>query len=165
MYFVYFFHSRPSLLITDAYNAMTSFPLRKDRDQLLASNDKIKYINECIVFNIDLFFCFICFICLAQIHNTLMRGGNVLLPVDSAGRCLESAMVLHNLWEIKKYAPQFTLAFLSHQSWNTLNFASGLIEWMSEACQKQLDQKRDNPFALKQLIRIQSMQELHQLPK
>ncbi|KAA3681272.1 cleavage and polyadenylation specificity factor subunit 2 [Paragonimus westermani] len=61
---------RPRLLILDASNALYSHPRRKDRDENL---------RQCIL-------------------KSLRRGGNILIAVDTAGRCLEIAHFLEQCW-------------------------------------------------------------------
>ncbi|MFS7950321.1 putative metallo-beta-lactamase, cleavage and polyadenylation specificity factor subunit 2 [Helianthus anomalus] len=60
---------RPAVLITDAYNALSNQPSRRQRDQEF----------------------------LEAILNTLRANGNVLLPVDSAGRVLELLLILEQV--------------------------------------------------------------------
>ncbi len=64
---------RPSLLITDAYNAAYVQPKRRQRDEQLMTN----------------------------ILSTLRNGGNVLVAVDTAGRVLELAHMVDQLWSNK----------------------------------------------------------------
>ncbi|KAF7234421.1 hypothetical protein EG68_12368 [Paragonimus skrjabini miyazakii] len=69
---------RPRLLILDASNALYSHPRRKDRDENL---------RQCIL-------------------KSLRRGGNILIAVDTAGRCLEIAHFLEQCWmnQVRKKA-------------------------------------------------------------
>jgi cleavage and polyadenylation specificity factor subunit 2 len=80
--------------------------------------------------------------------KTLRNGGNVLLPVDSAGRVLELLMILDSHWNQQKIT-NFTAAFLTFQSFNTVEFAKSSIEWMSDSVMNAFDHSRENPFALK----------------
>jgi cleavage and polyadenylation specificity factor subunit 2 len=93
-----------------------------------------------------------------------MSGGNVLLPVDSAGRVLELLLLLHTYFETTRLSPSYSLVFLSHESSRTVDFARQLIEWLSEACQRHFDIQRDSPFALRSLRCVHSLQELQSLP-
>jgi hypothetical protein len=70
---------RPSLLITDAYNAAYVQPKRRQRDEQLMTN----------------------------ILSTLRNGGNVLVAVDTAGRVLELAHMVDQLWsnKVRPFAP------------------------------------------------------------
>ncbi|EFN82620.1 Probable cleavage and polyadenylation specificity factor subunit 2 [Harpegnathos saltator] len=65
---------RPSLLITDAFNATYQQARRRTRDEKLMTN----------------------------ILQTLRGGGNVLVSVDTAGRVLELAHMLDQLWRNKE---------------------------------------------------------------
>lgn len=80
--------SRPTLLITDAYNALTSHPPRKERDKQLmgALAVALRGSLTLIVFAAE------------TVLGTVRGGGSVLLPVDSAGRVLELALCLHQQW-------------------------------------------------------------------
>ncbi|KAJ1676408.1 hypothetical protein EV182_008244, partial [Spiromyces aspiralis] len=60
--------TRPTVLITDAYNALVQVPRRKERDSQL----------------IDM------------IRKTTKEGGNVLIPTDTSARVLELAYQLEN---------------------------------------------------------------------
>ena len=70
---------RPSLLITDAYNATYVQPKRRLRDEQLMTN----------------------------ILSTLRNGGNVLVAVDTAGRVLELAHMVDQLWsnKVRTFSP------------------------------------------------------------
>jgi hypothetical protein len=46
---------------------------------------------------------------------------------------------------------QWGLAFLTHEAYNTIEFAKGLLEWMSDAIQKKFDNNRENTFNFKSL--------------
>lgn len=65
---------RPSLLITDAYNANYTQARRRARDEKLMTN----------------------------ILQTLRNNGNVMVTVDTAGRVLELAHMLEQLWKNKE---------------------------------------------------------------
>ena len=80
--------SRPHLLITDAYNALSVQARRKERDKALlgtypiATTASFPYITDKIV-------------------NTLRKNGNVLIAVDTAGRVLELSQLLVSYISIK----------------------------------------------------------------
>ena len=82
--------SRPHLLITDAYNALSVQARRKERDKALlgaypiATTASIPYITI-----------------LDKIVNTLRKNGNVLIAVDTAGRVLELSQLLVSYISIK----------------------------------------------------------------
>lgn len=123
--------TRPTCLIADAYNALIKRPPRKDRD--------------------------------AELINSVMRGlragGDVLLPVDAAGRVLELLVCLH-----KVVGGHYPMILLSNVSYNTVDFASSQIEWMSQGMMNSFDQKRDNPFSFQHLKLCHKIEELESIP-
>ncbi|CEO98016.1 hypothetical protein PBRA_006130 [Plasmodiophora brassicae] len=124
---------RPSVLITDAYNGLTVMTTkRNERDAQLFD----------------------------AIRACLDGGGNCLMPVDTAGRVLELLVLLHSKWVSARLDQSYTIAFASHVAQNTLDFARTYVEWMSEKCQKQFDQMRENPFDLKHVVICQSLEEV-----
>ncbi len=80
--------------------------------------------------------------------RTLRNNGNVLLPVDSAGRVLEILMIIDQHWNLHKIN-NYPAAFLAFQSFNTIEFAKSSIEWMSDAIMSAFDHGRENPFSFK----------------
>lgn len=112
--------SRPSALITDATNVLVTSVKRSVQDGSLAT----------------------------AITERLRSGGNVLMPVDAAGRVLELLLVIHGIWQQHSLGSTYDLAFLSSQSGNTVDFARSQLEWMTEKCRKMFDSHKTNPFAL-----------------
>jgi cleavage and polyadenylation specificity factor subunit 2 len=99
--------TRPTVLISDAYNALVEHPPRRQRDTQL----------------------------LESIMSTLKGGGNVLLPADTAGRVLELLLIIHSYWEYNSFGKSnFPLVFLANESYYTVDFARSMIEWMSTQC-------------------------------
>lgn len=129
--------SRPAVLITDSLNIGVTHSLRKKRD--------LKLIN-CIM-------------------GCLRNNGNILMPTDTAGRCLELLLVLHQHWTDNQLAGSYSLVFLSNTSKHTIDFANSMIEWMSDTCQKMFDSERSNPFAFENLRICKNRAELDSLPK
>lgn len=128
---------RPSLLICDSYNAKYQQARRRARDEKLMTN----------------------------ILQTLRNNGNVLIAVDTAGRVLELAHMLDQLWRNKDSGLMaYSLAFLSNVSYNVVEFAKSQIEWMSDKLMKSFEGARNNPFAFKHLRLIHSMNELSKIP-
>eukprot|EP00823_Brevimastigomonas_motovehiculus_P006165 TRINITY_DN4974_c0_g1_i1.p1 TRINITY_DN4974_c0_g1~~TRINITY_DN4974_c0_g1_i1.p1 ORF type:complete len:729 (+),score=157.35 TRINITY_DN4974_c0_g1_i1:99-2285(+) len=128
---------RPSLLICDAQYLSNEPLTRKLRDSALFES-----ITKCV-----------------------QGGGNVMLPVDSAGRVLELLLCLHQQWEYQSLHKKASLILLSNVAFYTVDFARSQIEWMSEACMKQFDQSRDNPFSFKLLHVCHKREELDKYPK
>lgn len=118
---------RPSLLITDAYNTLHQQPRRRVRDNKLE----------------------------ATIRQTLQRGGNVLVAVDTAGRMLELALMLEQLWNNKESGLRaYKLVLLNNVAYNVIEFAKSQIEWMSDKLMKSFEGSRNNPFNFRLDIRV-----------
>ena len=75
---------------------------------------------------------------------TLQDNGSVLLPTDSSARVLELAYLLDQHWTFHQLT--YPLIFLSYQSYNTIQYAKSILEWMSDAINRQFDKERENPF-------------------
>ncbi|ODM92886.1 putative cleavage and polyadenylation specificity factor subunit 2 [Orchesella cincta] len=119
---------RPSLFITDAYNANYIQTRRRERDEQLLG------------------------MCNIQILHTLRSGGNVLIAVDTAGRVLELAHMLDQLWRSKDSGlSPYSLALVNNVAYNVLEFAKSQIEWMSEKLMRSFEGARSNPFQFKHL--------------
>ncbi|XP_018322472.1 probable cleavage and polyadenylation specificity factor subunit 2 [Agrilus planipennis] len=128
---------RPSLLITDAFNATYQQARRRARDEKLMTN----------------------------ILQTLRNNGNVLVAVDTAGRVLELAHMLDQLWRNKESGLlAYSLALLNNVSYNVVEFAKSQIEWMSDKLMRSFEGARNNPFQFKHLQLCHSMQELSKVP-
>lgn len=126
--------SKPSLLITDAYNIMTpNPPPRKERDKEL----------------------------LATIMATLESGSNVLIPIECTTRILELAYLLDQHWAFNRLA-SYNLVFLTHQSAKTINLARSMLEWMGDGI-SQAFAARELPFDFKYLKTFHSIAELEAL--
>ncbi|XP_015781922.1 cleavage and polyadenylation specificity factor subunit 2 [Tetranychus urticae] len=127
--------SRPSLLVTDAYNAKYSQARRKERDEQLMTN----------------------------ILATLRDGGNVLIAVDTAGRVLELAHMLDQLWHTPDAGLMaYSLALLNTISYNVIEFAKSQVEWMSNKIMKSFEGQRNNPFQFRHLQLCHNLKELQQ---
>lgn len=128
---------RPSLLITDAFNATYQQARRRTRDEKLMTN----------------------------ILQTLRNNGNVLVAVDTAGRVLELAHMLDQLWRNKDSGLlAYSLALLNNVSYNVVEFAKSQIEWMSDKLMRSFEGARNNPFQFKHLQLCHSMSELAKVP-
>lgn len=128
---------RPSLLICDSFNAKYQQARRRARDEKLMTN----------------------------ILQTLRSNGNVLIAVDAAGRVLELAHMLDQLWRNKEYGLNaYSLAVLSNVSYNVFEFAKSQIEWMSDKLMKSFEGARNNPFHFRYARFVHSISELAQIP-
>lgn len=79
-------------------------------------------------------------------------AGNVLLPIDAAGRVLEVLLLLDRHWEKAKL--YFTLVLLAPQARQVLEYAKTQLTWMSDAVLQSFERSRDNPFALRYSLRL-----------
>uniref|UniRef100_A0A8C6KAJ4 Cleavage and polyadenylation specificity factor subunit 2 n=1 Tax=Nothobranchius furzeri TaxID=105023 RepID=A0A8C6KAJ4_NOTFU len=129
--------SRPSLLITDSFNATYVQPRRKQRDELLLTN----------------------------VMETLRGDGNVLISVDTAGRVLELAQLLDQIWRTKDAGlGVYPLALLNNVSYNVVEFSKSQVEWMSDKLMRCFEDKRNNPFQFRHLTLCHSLADLARVP-
>jgi len=97
------------------------------------------------------------------IMETLKRGGNVLIPVDTAGRVVELGLLLEEAWTQQKIT-NYPLAILHGQAFNTFDFAKSMIEWMSDSVSNRFDLNRENPFHFKSVHLCHTRAEVDALP-
>ncbi|OQR96138.1 cleavage and polyadenylation specificity factor subunit [Achlya hypogyna] len=126
--------SRPTLLITDSMHLNKEQPKMKDRDERLKDD----------------------------VVNTLRRGGDVLIPCDSAGRVLEVLHVLDQYWI--KLKLKYPIALLHTMSYYAPKAAQAMLEWCSERISKNFDIGKPNPFQFTHVNVIHSLEELDKLP-
>ncbi|KAK9816483.1 hypothetical protein WJX72_000827 [[Myrmecia] bisecta] len=133
--------NRPAVLIADALNALQLQPDNKPQRER-------EFIDT--------------------IMATLRGNGNVLIPVDTAGRVLELSLQLEKHWSEHRLA--YPLALVTHVSYSTIKFAMSQLEWMNDAIAKQFEHSRDNPFncrhaAIPPFMKLcQSVDDLARLP-
>uniref|UniRef100_H2M7W9 Cleavage and polyadenylation specificity factor subunit 2 n=1 Tax=Oryzias latipes TaxID=8090 RepID=H2M7W9_ORYLA len=129
--------NRPSLLITDSFNATYVQPRRKQRDEQLLTN----------------------------VMETLRGDGNVLIAVDTAGRVLELAQLLDQIWRTKDAGlGTYPLALLNNVSYNVVEFSKSQVEWMSDKLMRCFEDKRNNPFQFRHLNLCHSLADLARVP-
>lgn len=126
--------TRPSVMIVGAKQALTAAITRKDRDASLFS----------------------------VLQSTLRAGGSALLPCDAGSRLLELALVLDQGWSdlIKGLSGSPRVYLLTHQAYRSMEFAKGMLEWMSQSVMKVFDTDRTNPFSFKHVRLIHTLEEL-----
>lgn len=126
--------SRPSVMIVDGSQALSPAVSRKDRDAGLFS----------------------------AMAASFRAGGSVLIPCDSALRLLELAFVVEGGWSdlIAATRAPARAYILSHQAYRTVEFAKGMLEWMSLAVMRVFDTDRTNPFDFKHVRLIHSLDEI-----
>ncbi|KAJ2162154.1 hypothetical protein GGF46_000896 [Coemansia sp. RSA 552] len=125
---------RPTLLITDAYNAMHNLPTRKKR---------VEYLVE-------------------SVAAATKRGSNVLIPVDSAARVLEIAYVLNEWWSRERGRRDgYALCLLAQCGRKMRSFAQSLAGWMTSNVEGAITDRDAKPFDLRHVTIVQSMDELN----
>ncbi|XP_026315192.1 probable cleavage and polyadenylation specificity factor subunit 2 [Hyposmocoma kahamanoa] len=128
---------RPSLMLLGAMNADYVQPRRRLRDEKL----------------------------MTTILSTLRGGGCVLVCTDTAGRVLELAHMLDQLWRNRDSGlVAYSLLLLSNVSYNVVEFAKSQIEWMSDKLTRAFEGARSNPFALRHLQLCHSVIEVTRTP-
>ena len=128
--------SRPAVLITDAFSAMRAPPSnRRGRDTAFVD----------------------------FIVGKLRQSGNVLLPVDTAGRVLEILLVLDQHWTQNRLGA-YPIVLVTNVAHNTLEFARSQLEWMSDSVSKAFEQARDNAFTCRYVHLCHSLAEVDSLP-
>ena len=98
----------------------------------------------------------------ASVMEVLRNDGNVLIPCESAGRGLELMQILGKYW-IDNKVGLYHLVFLSHISYQILEYARSELEWMSEALGKTFYNGKPHPFELSSLKLASSVRELERL--
>ncbi|KAL2334722.1 hypothetical protein Fmac_015935 [Flemingia macrophylla] len=126
---------RPAVLITDAYNALSNQPYRRQMDKEFG--DSLK--------------------------KTLRAGGNVLLPVDTAGRVLEIILMLESYWSDENL--NYPVYFLTYVASSTIDYVKIFLEWMSDSISKSFGKTRENIFLLKYVTLLINKTELDNAPE
>ena len=96
------------------------------------------------------------------VSKTLKSGGNVLLSVDTAGRVLEVAYILEQMWENQDSGLKaYKLVLLNRVAYSILQCASLVkSEWMGEKIRKAMETHLTNDFHFKHLQVCHNMEEL-----
>lgn len=97
------------------------------------------------------------------IRSAIIQSGNVLIPVDTAGRVIELAVVLDDAWHNDSFLRSANLVIMHDLSSRTFEFARSMIEWMSDEVVKRFDVSRDNIFDMKHVKLLQSVKQLDSL--
>ncbi|CAI0458990.1 unnamed protein product [Linum tenue] len=125
---------RPAVLITEAYNALSNQPPRQKRDREF----------------------------LDGIVRTLEGGGNVLLPVDTAGRALELILILEEFWAQRNLG--YDIFFLTYVASSTIDYVKSFLEWMGDSIAKSFETSRNNAFQLKRVKLLINKMDLDNAP-
>lgn len=132
------YFSRPHLMITDAFNATYNQARRRQRDEQL----------------------------MTTILQTMRNDGNVMIAVDTAGRMLELAQLLDQMWRSSESGlTTYSLALLNNVSFNVVEFAKSQVEWMSDKIMRAFEDNRSNPFHFKHLKLCHNLSELAKIPE
>lgn len=127
------FFARPHLMITDAFNANYNQSRRRVRDEQL----------------------------MTTILQTMRRDGNVMIAVDTAGRMLELAQLLDQMWRSTESGlTTYSLALLNNVSFNVVEFAKSQVEWMSDKIMRAFEDHRSNPYQFKHIKLCHNLSEL-----
>lgn len=126
--------NRPHLLITGAHHISLPQMKRKDRDEQLVT----------------------------KILRTVRQKGDCMIVIDTAGRVLEIAHLLDQLWSNADAGlSTYNLVMMSHVASSVVQFAKSQLEWMAEKLFKyDSSSARYNPFTLKHVTLCHSHQEL-----
>uniref|UniRef100_A0A8R1DV18 Cleavage and polyadenylation specificity factor subunit 2 n=1 Tax=Caenorhabditis japonica TaxID=281687 RepID=A0A8R1DV18_CAEJA len=126
--------NRPHLLITGAHHISLPQMRRKDRDEQLVT----------------------------KILRTVRQKGDCMIVIDTAGRVLELAHLLDQLWSNADAGlSTYNLVMMSHVASSVVQFAKSQLEWMNEKLFKyDSNSARYNPFTLKHVTLCHSHQEL-----
>uniref|UniRef100_A0A914CJ17 Cleavage and polyadenylation specificity factor subunit 2 n=1 Tax=Acrobeloides nanus TaxID=290746 RepID=A0A914CJ17_9BILA len=124
---------RPNLLITDSFNALYKQPSRKIRDELLVT----------------------------KLLGTVRDGGDVMIVIDTAGRVLEIAHLLDQLWQNSEAGLMtYNLVMLSHVASSVVESAKSQVEWMSDKILRSFEVGRHNPFQFRYVKFCHSLMDL-----
>lgn len=93
------------------------------------------------------------------VMETMRAGGNVLIPMETAGRALELMQILGKYWYDQKLG-LYNLIFLSHMAKNVPEFARMQLEWMSDSLSRGFYNGKPNPFDLPQIRFATSLREI-----
>lgn len=96
------------------------------------------------------------------VRRSIKKGGNVLIPADTAGRIIELAVLLETACEhdstFREVRPQ--LIVLHTLATRTFDFARSMIEWSSDEFMAAFDVTRKNMFQLKNVRLVQDVSNL-----
>ncbi|KAJ2266757.1 hypothetical protein EV176_005491, partial [Coemansia sp. RSA 451] len=98
---------------------------------------------------------------LDSVGAVVKRGGNVLIPVDSAARVLEIAYVLNEWWPRERSRRDtHALCLLGGSARKMRSFAQSLVGWMASSVEGQMSDRDTKPFDLRHVSIVQTMAEL-----
>mmetsp|Transcript_30814 Transcript_30814/g.80643 ORF Transcript_30814/g.80643 Transcript_30814/m.80643 type:complete len:792 (+) Transcript_30814:220-2595(+) len=129
--------ARPYLLITDSLNSTYSQPKQSETVQKM----------------------------LGEVQTTLRRDGDVLVMTDTAGRVLEILQVFERTWAKNPGLSVYKLVLLTACPDQVIEHARTNVEFMSKQIKEKMEQRGgENPFDLRHVTRITSMDDLRIIP-
>lgn len=129
--------SKPTLLITDAFNVLQAPKRRSQNEKLLVES----------------------------ILKTFRNSGNVLVCTDTAGRVLELAILLDQLWAKQDLGLlAYSICLLNSVSISVADFAKSMVEWMNDKIVRSFEEVRNNPFQFAKIVLCKSIEELDNVP-
>jgi hypothetical protein len=90
--------------------------------------------------------------------ETLRGNGNVLMPVDTAGRVLEILLTLECWWQHQRLG--YPLFLLNNVSKSMVESAGTFLEWGSDEISEKFSNDRINPYEFKHVRCISTLEEL-----
>lgn len=97
---------------------------------------------------------------ITTVTKAVQRGGNVLIPIDAAGRVVELAVELETAWERDEPLREASLYVAHPFATKTFVFARSMIEWMSDEVVRRFDVSRDNLFIFKHVKTVSCLDEI-----
>ncbi|KAJ8309380.1 hypothetical protein KUTeg_014254 [Tegillarca granosa] len=129
-------------------------------DIMIASEDRKGHVSDTMIASEDRK----CHV--TTILQTMRNDGNVLVAVDTAGRMLELAQLLDQMWRTSESGlSPYSLALLNNVSFNVVEFAKSQIEWMSDKIMRAFEENRNNPFHFKHVKLCHNLAELAKVPE
>ena len=96
--------------------------------------------------------------------TTLRRDGNVLMPVDAAGRVLELVLLMNRYWERQRLTGTYNLVWFAPMVYNTMDYAKSQLEWMASQLGTDFDSMgTGHPYQLRAIHVCTSMRQLEQV--
>ena len=99
-----------------------------------------------------------------SVLSTLRRDGNVLMPVDAAGRVLELVLLMNRYWERQRLTGTYNLVWFAPMVYNTMDYAKSQLEWMASQLGTEFDSMgTGHPYQLRAVHVCTSMRQLEQV--
>lgn len=96
----------------------------------------------------------------SSVRRVLRRGGDALVPLETASRGVEVLRRLHEDWD-----GRYSLVALGRLSKHATRYAALHLECAARDLANQFNETRKNPFALPQVRHVASVEELKNVPR